>query len=192
MLRKKRKYTNTLCVITGCGKGAEARGMCKRHYNIDYCRKYIAANPERNRERVKKWQRDFPEKMGAKGKIYRSKFPEKEKSRAKKYHLAHINERHQYSAAYAIANRDKLSAKSARRRALKLKATPIWANEFFIEEIYNLAKLRTRHLNFPWHVDHIVPLQSNKVCGLHVEHNLQVIPGMDNFSKNNRHWPDMP
>jgi len=30
------------------------------------------------------------------------------------------------------------------------------------------------------------------VCGLHVEHNLQVIPRSVNQSKNNRRWPDMP
>jgi hypothetical protein len=41
-------------------------------------------------------------------------------------------------------------------------------------------------------VDHVVPLKSPLVCGLHCEANLELIPANDNFRKGNRHWPDMP
>lgn len=77
----------------------------------------------------------------------------------------------------------------ARRRAAELRATPSWANRFFIEEIYHLAVLRTQFLGVPHHVDHIVPLQSPKVCGLHVEHNLRVLAASVNRAKSNR-WPE--
>ena len=75
---------------------------------------------------------------------------------------------------------------------MKLNAIPAWANKFFIEEAYHLAKLREKMCGGVWHVDHIVPLKSKVVCGLHVEHNLRVIPGTDNIKKGNRYWPDMP
>ena len=78
------------------------------------------------------------------------------------------------------------------RRANKLNATPAWANEFFISEAYALARLRTKMFGFKWHVDHIVPLKSDLVCGLHVEHNLRVIPATQNLKKRNLYWPDMP
>ena len=81
---------------------------------------------------------------------------------------------------------------TAKRRASKYQATPKWANEFFISEIYHLAQLRTKLTGFKWHVDHIVPLRSVIVCGLHAEHNLQVIPASQNHAKWNRVWPDMP
>lgn len=34
-------------------------------------------------------------------------------------------------------------------------------------------------------------MNSKIVCGLHVEHNLQVVPAAYNMLKGNRIWPDM-
>lgn len=76
-------------------------------------------------------------------------------------------------------------ARDARRRALQKQATPLWANSFFISEIYHLAKLRSKATGFSWHVDHIIPLNGKHVCGLHLETNLQVIPASVNLSKGN-------
>jgi hypothetical protein len=95
-------------------------------------------------------------------------------------------------AKWAAAHPDLRNAIAAKHRAGKLQATPLWANDFFIKEAYALARLRTKIFGFKWHVDHIVPLNSDIVCGLHVEHNLQVIPGASNLAKSNRHWPDQP
>lgn len=92
----------------------------------------------------------------------------------------------------SIHGRTDNSARGAAYKAKRLNATPSWANEFFIKEAYSLARLRSRILGFKWHVDHIVPLRSKVVCGLHVENNLQVIPAIQNCIKQNRFWPEMP
>lgn len=42
------------------------------------------------------------------------------------------------------------------------------------------------------HVDHIVPVISDFVCGLNVPWNLAVIPAGPNMSKGNGWWPDCP
>lgn len=72
------------------------------------------------------------------------------------------------------------------------EAMPVWANEFFMNEAYDLARLRTKITGYKWVVDHIVPLRSKLVCGLHAHTNLQVIPAVQNAKKGNRWWPDMP
>ena len=95
-------------------------------------------------------------------------------------------------AEWAKRNRASGNAKKAAREASKKNATPKWANTFFIKEIYHLAQLRTKYLGIKHSVDHIVPMTSKIVCGLHVEDNLRVIPHVQNISKLNRHWPDMP
>lgn len=83
----------------------------------------------------------------------------------------------------------------ARRRALEIARTKPWDEELFelVEnEAYELAQRRTRMTGEPWEVDHIVPLRSDIVCGLHNEHNLAVITAKANITKRNRSWPNMP
>lgn len=80
----------------------------------------------------------------------------------------------------------------ANGRTFQAAAKPKWANQFFIKEIYRLSKLRSQTTGLRWNVDHIVPLRHPLVCGLHVEHNLQVTSERYNKFKGNRFWPDMP
>ena len=86
-------------------------------------------------------------------------------------------------------NSAKVNARNAKRRADKLQRTPSWLTKddfWLITEAYELAKLRTKHFGFAWHVDHIIPLKGKLVSGLHVPLNLQVIEGIENMKKNNR------
>ena len=76
---------------------------------------------------------------------------------------------------------------TARRRAVKLKATPSWADKEAIKLKYSFAKFLeyTTMGLIKYHVDHIVPLKGKLVCGLHCEDNLQVLRAEDNVSKGN-------
>lgn len=94
--------------------------------------------------------------------------------------------------AYDRAHPAAEAARNTARRALMLRATPKWANPAAVLKFYEESQTITASTGLVHHVDHIVPLNSKHVCGLHCEANLRVVPGADNLSKSNRKWPDMP
>lgn len=93
---------------------------------------------------------------------------------------------------YARQSPAKENAKGNRRRAAQLQATPAWASPALILAFYEEAYQLSIQTGIVYHVDHMVPLQSKHVCGLHTHDNLCVMVGSDNISKSNRHWPDKP
>lgn len=65
---------------------------------------------------------------------------------------------------------------------------PSWlTKEDFVQirELYICAQMFKLYTGQEYHVDHIVPLQGENVCGLHVPWNLQVILAKENLSKSN-------
>ena len=83
-------------------------------------------------------------------------------------------------------NKDRLVYYSAIKRALRLLRFVKWANASKITAVYKQARHLTATTGMPHHVDHIIPLCGKLVSGLHVETNLQVIPALENISKNNK------
>lgn len=83
------------------------------------------------------------------------------------------------------------SARQGRRNAQKLKATPAWANPEKMLEFYKEARKMQDEYGLKCEVDHIVPLISKVVCGLHWEGNLRVLTEFENRSKGNRRWENM-
>lgn len=130
-----------------------------------------AANPEANRKKVSEWRKANPERvLAGRREWFRNN---REQSNA-------------YQRDWARRNSGTRAACCARRKASKIRATPKWADQSKITLIYKAAA------ETGMHVDHVVPLQSKLVCGLHCEANLELLPVAENMSKSNRHWPDMP
>jgi hypothetical protein len=180
-------------------KDAAARAAYGRKYrekNRDRLLKAKAEYRAANKDFLSLSQAEWRKKNGARKMgvtaAWRAKNKDRIAEKARAYAAANPDLIKKISERYRKRNLAYYASRAASHRAGLIRATPIWARDFFIEEAYHLAALRTKITGYEWHVDHIVPLRSTLVCGLHVEHNLQVIPGSVNQSKNNRHWPDMP
>lgn len=87
---------------------------------------------------------------------------------------------------WAAANPGKVNANIMRRYASKRHATPAWADRGRISQLYSEASKLTRETGIRHDVDHIVPLQSPIVCGLHWHGNLQILTRAENLKKSNR------
>jgi hypothetical protein len=151
-----------------------------------------SANPGKVAATRRKWICDNQEKTIESRNKWLKANPEKRLAARKKWNDENAARRHVSGKKWSVRNPEKVSANTARRRAKKLNANPNWAIDFLIEEAYDLAQKRTVSTGFAWHLDHIVPLNSNLVCGLHSHTNIRVIPGIENHSKSNKYWPDMP
>lgn len=96
--------------------------------------------------------------------------------------LKKTSEWHQKNTHYELE-------KQKRRKAAKINAMAPWINRALVKEIYREAAHKTRETGIKHHVDHVYPLISPFLCGLHVETNLQILTEEENCSKGNRIWP---
>lgn len=80
----------------------------------------------------------------------------------------------------------KVLARTRLYQRAKRRAAPRWRNQEAIEQYYILARFLASETGVPWHVDHVVPLTHPGVCGLHVEHNLTLLPAAFNLGKGNK------
>jgi len=136
--------------------------------------RWRALNPERARENRRRQnarhRKLHPEQIRERRALYTKLYPERAR---------------ESRARWSANNPKKDSEWQAKRRSAKLQAMPSWADKEKIAEIYKRAG------ELGHDVDHIVPLVSLKVCGLHVQDNLQTLPSAENQRKGNRWWPDM-
>lgn len=110
-------------------------------------------------------------------------YQEKARQYFKKWAKENPEKRTDMRTQWRLSNPDKHAAQAAKRKSYKLRAIPLWANLDAIREIYKLAKQAGKE------VDHIIPLISKHVCGLHVENNLQLLSPIENRRKGNTFDP---
>jgi hypothetical protein len=115
---------------------------------------------QRNSDKVKRKVKEYAKKNKEKVSAYnRTKTRDKE-----------------YDKRYYLENKEKV--KQTQRAYYEQKEQ--------IQNFYWLCQDLKVVTGQDYHVDHILPLQGETVCGLHVPWNLQVLPSDINISKSNR------
>lgn len=155
-------------------------------------RRAYARNPQAKVSEVRRWRARNPEKV----KEQYHRLMERRGDEVRRRHLAwkrsHPEAMKAAGRRYYAAHRVKCLAHVRARQAAKLRALPVWADRKKMAEIYARAQILTIETGIPYEVDHIVPLVSQLVCGLHCEANLRPWPRLENRRKHNLTWPDMP
>ncbi|HCI1950464.1 TPA: hypothetical protein NOE94_003118 [Pseudomonas aeruginosa] len=144
------------------------------------------ANIQRYKERARAWERNNPDRKRLLRAKYRERNREKISEFSKRDWALHNEKRLSKKKEYRAMHPEKVAALVRKRQARKINATPKWADMEVVEGFYAEARRRTIETGIAHHVDHIYPLQSPIVCGLHNEFNLRVIPARENQSKSNK------
>jgi 5-methylcytosine-specific restriction endonuclease McrA len=186
--REERYVSDGRCV--GCVQAKWGRYYSANKDKIAaYQKGYVKNNREKVLELWRRYDETHREERLAKWRAYRESNPDKIRRAVKRWADAHKAEKRLYMKAWQSRNRAKVFAYNSIRRAEKLRATPVWLTSEHIsqiEAIYAEAVRRSSQEGVKYHVDHIVPLRGNSVCGLHVPWNLQVITARENLIKYNR------
>jgi hypothetical protein len=153
-----------------------ARESCKRWREANKTNKDLKA---RKAEQNKRWYEANKEAHAAQKKVYYDANRDAVLAKNKAWREANPEKVREIDKAHYEANKEAYLARVAARRARKLQATPKYADQEAIREIY-------RTCPEGYHVDHIIPLKNDRVCGLHIASNLQHLPAAENLSKSNR------
>lgn len=147
-----------------------------------YSSKYKKDNAEATKRYSKAYQKKHYQENREDRLLWQKEYRERNLEFRREYDREH-------SKAYYEENKSRFIEKGARRRASSIQATPPWVDEIHKERlrsIYKTCRNVSRSSGKPHHVDHIVPLKGENICGLHVWWNLRIVPAEINLSKGNR------
>lgn len=144
----------------------------------DQKREYNRAYVERNKAAVVEYQRLYKELNTDYFRDYfKQRYRDNREEFKRQYRERYLGKRHEFILKSRLS-RDELKQR-----------TPNWLTESDFLRIaarYKEAHWMTARTGIKHHVDHIIPLRGENVCGLHVPANLRVITAQHNFAKSNK------
>lgn len=159
----------------------------------DYYRQYRQQNIEKLRVLNKAWADQNRERVRQTHQEWRNNNREHHRNRQRNYAKAHPEQVRESRRRDFKKNHGSHLAKLARRRAARIRATPKWVERSLVNEVYKKCAEITKSTGIIHEVDHIVPLKSKHVCGLHYPPNFRIITREENRIKKNffdpLRWP---
>lgn len=138
------------------------------------------------KDNAKRSEKPKSEASKAAGRRYYEKNKQAVKARA---NARPLEERRAHRYKYKEANPELYKALVSVRKRRHRNATPKWittGQKLAMRQMYLQAMELTKLTGERYVVDHIVPLISDEVCGLHVPWNLRVITQEENLKKSNK------
>lgn len=143
--------------------------VCKKETDRLYAKKKSSEISQKRKERYRKNK-------------------DKEYSKQEEYRKSNPDVIKACAARYRRKNKGAKNASTRLRQARKLKATPTWLSQKHLDDMKNIYRVSSKISSVtgkPHHVDHVVPLRGENVCGLHVPWNLAILPARMNEAKGN-------
>lgn len=148
--------------------------------NIDFVR-------ERARTYAANRRSELPEGAYAASQVaYRLANPDKFRGYEKKRYLENGAQRLERTRKDRASNPARWAAYDAKKRAKRKAGVVAWSDESKVKALYGMARALRVATGLSFHVDHIEPLVSPNVQGLHVHQNLRIICAVDNLTKGNK------
>ena len=156
-------------------------------------KEWVRANKHKQQEYYQKNKETLIIKNNIRKNKYRVENREDYLAQSHDYYIRNKEDVLRKNKIYRDNNKGAKNALTAKRRALKKNATPKWLSKFdmqYIRHLYIQARALTDLTGEVHEVDHIIPLQSDLVCGLHCPLNLQILTKTHNRKKDNHLLPE--
>ncbi len=194
--RSEAKAVGATRYFTGkpCPAGHVAERLVSSGACVACVKNYKATTKEQRWESEKK-RRERPEVQEARrraGRAYwdrkspdeRQAYAQASADRVKRWHSEHPERIRTIAAKYRASEK---GTETKRMRYLRMTSqVPAWADQAVMDSLYAEAVQISADTGVPHVVDHILPICSDVVSGLHVENNLQILTAVDNIRKGNR------